>query len=115
MFSVGQKVWHHDGQRSGTVLECDGDRVFIAQDNGVELDFRGSDLTSTPPPSAKASEAMRERQEGGGQVSALRDAEPHPDCRRYHPEHSRVLGIVHAHAQAIAPCSNVDPRPAQRA
>ena len=27
MFSVGQKVWHRNGQRSGTVLECEGDRV----------------------------------------------------------------------------------------
>ena len=59
MFSVGQKVWHHDGQRSGTVLECDGDRVFIAQDNGVELDFRASDLTVTPPPSAKELRAAK--------------------------------------------------------
>ena len=49
MFSVGQRVWHRDGQRSGVVLECDGDQVFIAQDNGAELDFRASDLTATPP------------------------------------------------------------------
>ena len=55
MFSVGQRVWHRDGQRSGTVLECDGDQVFIAQDNGAELDFRASDLTATPPRGAKAS------------------------------------------------------------
>ena len=55
MFSVGQRVWHRDGQRNGTVLECDGDQVFIVQDNGVELDFRASDLTVTPPPSAEAS------------------------------------------------------------
>lgn len=49
MFSVGQRVWHRDGKRSGTVLECDGDRVYIEQDNGAELDFRASDLTATPP------------------------------------------------------------------
>ena len=59
MFSVGQRVWHRDGRRSGTVLECDGDRVFIAQDNGVEVDFRASDLTATPPAGAKASGAGR--------------------------------------------------------
>jgi len=49
MFSVGQRVWHRDGQRSGTVLECAGDRVYIEQDNGAELDFRASDLTATAP------------------------------------------------------------------
>jgi hypothetical protein len=48
MFSVGQRVWHRDGRRSGTVLECDGDRVYIEQDNGAELDFLASDLTATP-------------------------------------------------------------------
>lgn len=49
MFSAGQRVWHRDGKRSGTVLECDGDRVYIEQDNGAELDFRASELTATPP------------------------------------------------------------------
>jgi hypothetical protein len=49
MFSVGQRVWHRDGKRSGTVLECDDDHVYIEQDNGAELDFRASDLTATPP------------------------------------------------------------------
>ncbi len=92
MFSVGQRVWHHDGQRSGTVLECDGDRVFIAQDNGVELDFRASDLTVTPPPSAKAARSgayvMPSRILTAGDIT---------------PEHSRVLGIVPLRTlQAIA-------------
>ncbi|MBN8891870.1 MAG: hypothetical protein BGP12_11825 [Rhodospirillales bacterium 70-18] len=55
MFSVEQKVWHRNGQRSGTVLECDGDLVFIAQENGVEVEFQASDLTATPPADASAS------------------------------------------------------------
>ena len=29
MFSVGQRVWHRDGKRSGKVLECDGDRCLL--------------------------------------------------------------------------------------
>jgi hypothetical protein len=63
MFSVGQRVWHRDGKRGGTVLECDGDRVYIEQDNGAELDFRASELTATPPSgsvptAAKAGEAQ---------------------------------------------------------
>ncbi len=53
MFSVGQRVWHRDGQRSGTVLETAGDRIYIEQDNGAEADFRASDLTATPPESAR--------------------------------------------------------------
>ena len=71
MFTVGQKVWHRDGQRSGMVLECAGDRVFIAQDNGAELDFWSSDLTATPPPGVKACKS-----EGCSQVGGLRDAQP---------------------------------------
>jgi hypothetical protein len=55
MFRVGQRVWHRDSQRSGTVLECDGDRVFIVQANGVELDFLASDLTTTPPAGSNVS------------------------------------------------------------
>lgn len=53
MFSVGQRVWHRDGKRSGKVLECDGDRVFIAQDNGAELDFRMSDVSAAAPADVK--------------------------------------------------------------
>ena len=49
MFSVGQKVWQRDGTRSGKVLKIEGDRVYIEQDNGAELDFRASDLTATQP------------------------------------------------------------------
>ncbi len=49
MFTVGQKVWHRDGRRTGTVLECDGDRVYIEQANGAELDFPASDLSATEP------------------------------------------------------------------
>ena len=70
MFSVGQRVWHRDGKRSGKVLECDGDRVFIEQDNGAELDFRASELSATPPAGAKA------------QGAAPKDAGPRPTpCR----------------------------------
>ena len=54
MFSVGQMVWHRDGRRSGTVLECDGDRIYIAQDNGVELDFPARDLMAAPPAETRA-------------------------------------------------------------
>lgn len=46
MFSVGQTVTHKASKRSGTVLECDGDRVFIVQANGAEADFPAGELTA---------------------------------------------------------------------
>jgi len=103
MFLVGQKVWHHDGQRSGTVLECDGDRVFIAQDNGVELDFRASDLTVPPPPCAKASGAMlNDRRAAARSVPYVMPSRI-LTAGDITPEHSRVLGIVPLRTlQAIA-------------
>ncbi len=94
MFSVGQRVWHRDGQRSGTVLECDQDRVFIAQDNGVEVDFRASDLTATPPSGAKATGAKlntrREMVRSASYVVPSRVLKPDDIT----PEHVRVLNIV---------------------
>jgi hypothetical protein len=94
MFSVGQRVWHRDGQRSGTVLECDGDRVFIAQDNGAELDFRASDLTATPPPGAKASGAkLKDSREAAGSVAYVMPSRT-LTSGDITPEHVRVLGIV---------------------
>jgi hypothetical protein len=94
MFSAGQKVWHRNGQRSGTVLECDGDRVFIVQDNGAELDFRASDLTATPPGDVKGAGAtLRESREAARSMSHLapgRTLTP----RDITPEHERVLTVV---------------------
>jgi len=49
MFSVGQMVYHRTRNTSGKVLECDGDTVYLVQENGVEIEFRTGDLTSTPP------------------------------------------------------------------
>jgi hypothetical protein len=49
MFSVGQTVYHRTGKHTGTVLECDGDTVYLVQPNGVEIDFPTRDLTATPP------------------------------------------------------------------
>jgi hypothetical protein len=49
MFSVGQTVYHRTRNLTGKVLECEGDTVYLVQDNGVELDFPASVLTATPP------------------------------------------------------------------
>ena len=88
MFSVGQKVWHRNGQRSGTVLECDGDRVFIAQENGAELEFGTSELTATQP----AEKAPSFRPKAG----AVDYATPNRTLTAgdVTPEHVRVLGVV---------------------
>lgn len=100
MFSVGQRVWHRNGQRSGTVLECDGDRVFIAQDNGAEADFQASDLTATPPADAKPA--------GARWSQAARPAAHAVPSRTLTqaditPTHVKVLGVVPARTlQAVA-------------
>src|SRR5580704_11590200 len=99
MFSVGQRVWRRDGQRGGTVLECDGDRVFIAQDNGAEVDFRASDLTATPPAGAVASGASPSENRPAAYVMPNRTLV----AGDITPEHVRVLGIVPVRTvQAVA-------------
>ncbi len=103
MFPVGQRVWHRDGQRSGKVLECEGDRVFIEQDNGAELDFRVSELTTSPPAGTKmpgagpkdGSPAVRQ----AGYVMPNRTL----TAADITPEHARVLSIVPVRTvQAVA-------------
>jgi hypothetical protein len=84
------------------VLECDGDRVFIVQDNGAELDFRASDLTATPP-GAKASEAkLRNSREATRSVAYVMPSRT-LTSGDITPEHVRVLGIVPVRTlQAVA-------------
>ena len=93
MFSVGQRVWHRDGQRSGRVLESDGDRVYIEQDNGAELDFRARDLTATPP-EANVSEGKPKG--GSPAIGSMGYAHPTRNLTSAEitPEHARVLGKV---------------------
>jgi len=94
MFSVGQRVWHRNGQRSGTVLECDGDRVFIAQDNGAELDFRASDLTATPPADAKAFGAKLKDSRDAARSMTYVTPSRTLTSGDITPEHARVLATV---------------------
>jgi hypothetical protein len=111
MFSVGQGVWHRDGQRSGTVLECNGDQIFIAQDNGAELDFRASDLTATPPPDARASGAKRKDSSGATGSGAYVMPSRTLTAGDITPEHVRVLGIVPVRTlQAVAALFERRPR-----
>ena len=92
MFSAGQRVWSRNGKHSGTVLECDGDRVYIAQGNGAELDFRASDLTATAPSGETSSAAPRERGAPSLAPKVVPDRTLTP--RDITPEHVRVLGAV---------------------
>ena len=94
MFSVGQKVWHRNGRHSGTVLECDGDQVYIAQDNGAELEFRASDLTATPTAGAKVSGAKLAETKAAAGSLAYEVQGRILTSRDITPEHLRVLGIV---------------------
>lgn len=103
MFSVGQRVWHRDGKRSGKVLECDGGRVFIEQANGAELDFPVSELTATPPAAGQGSPTRskdgRSTPTQAGYVMPNRNLV----AADITPEHTRVLGIVPTRTvQAVA-------------
>jgi hypothetical protein len=90
MFTVGQKVWHRDGKRSGKVLEVEGDLVFIEQDNGAELDCRARDLTATPP---VATRPMAAAPRGPGTQDYV---QPHRTliAADITAEHTRVLGLI---------------------
>ena len=92
MFSPGQKVWSRNGKHSGTVLECEADRVYITQDNGAELDFHAGDLSAAPPSGLTPAAAARERA-APNPVPALAQHRT-LTARDITPEHVRVLGIV---------------------
>jgi hypothetical protein len=93
MFSVGQRVWSRDGKRSGKVLECDGERVYIEQDNGAELDFSARDLTAVQPHDA-AAPRMKD-----ASAAALRRL----TARDITPDHVRVLNVIPVRTlQAVA-------------
>lgn len=94
MFRVGQRVWHRDGKRGGKVVEVDGERVYIEQDNGAELDFGASELTATQPAARPAAAAPGE----AAAVPARRLT-----AADITPEHVRVLGLVPSRTvQAVA-------------
>ena len=95
MFLQGQRVWHRTGKYSGTVLECEGDRVYIAQETGAELDFRAADLTATPPEAAKTpANRPKHGNEGSGPGSAYMVANRTLTPADITPEHERVLGCI---------------------
>jgi hypothetical protein len=103
MFSVGQRVWHRDGRRTGKVLECEGDRVYIEQDNGAELDLRASDLTATPPASSKTANAKLKASGPVAQPASYAMPNRTLIAADITSEHVRVLSIVPVRTlQAIA-------------
>jgi hypothetical protein len=82
MFPVGQMVYHRTGKYSGKVVECEGDRVYLVQANGVEMDFRNDELTATSPagktPTAPTADNL-------SRVLTMKDITP---------EHHKVLAII---------------------
>jgi len=107
MFSVGQRVWLRGKQDSGVVVECDGDRVYLEQDNGVELDFRTSDLTAEPPNTPGAKPEPAGPKPRANLTAANPAARPLPNRRLtprdITPEHLRVLAAIPVRTlQAIA-------------
>ena len=111
MFSVGQKVWHRNGLRSGTVLESDGDRVYIAQDNGAELDFKASDLTATPPAGAHSFAVNPKENTAAAKPADYVVPRRVLTIGDITPEHARVLDIVPLRTvQAVAALYERRPR-----
>lgn len=102
MFSVGQRVWHRDGKRSGRVLESDAGRVYIEQDNGAELDFPEAELTATPPSTGQ--EAPARPGDGPAQRQSANALAPRIlIAADITPEHSQVLGLIPVRTlQAVA-------------
>ena len=99
MFKPGQKLWHIDGKRSGTVLECVGGRVYIEQENGAELDFPAADLTATPPAAGATKLTDSRGMPASGQALPARPLTP----RDITPDHLRVLAVIPVRTlQAIA-------------
>jgi hypothetical protein len=82
MFSTGQTVYHRTRKQRGTVLEVDGDTVYLRQANGVELDFPTHELTATPPPQSTP-EAVAAA--SLSRVLTMKDIAP---------EHQKVLAII---------------------
>lgn len=58
MFQNGQVVYHQGGKFSGKVVDQDGDRIYLKQSNGVEVDFLESELSVEPPVMAHSSVAL---------------------------------------------------------
>jgi hypothetical protein len=82
MFRPGQTVYQKTGKLSGKVLEVDGDTVYLLQPNGVEIELRLAELTTTPPPT-KTPEA----ETAARLTRVLTDAD-------IAPEHKKVLETV---------------------
>jgi len=102
MFSVGQRVWHRGGPRSGTVLECDVDQVFIEQDNGADLEYPASELIATPPAAEKVSAELKTIAQAGSSA-AYRLPSHFLKYGDITADHMRVLGMVPVHMlQAVA-------------
>ncbi len=75
-------VYHKTGTHSGTVLECDGDTVYLVQANGVEVEFRRDELTARPVQEKSVAEAVAAPL---SRTLTLRDITP---------DHQRVLSII---------------------
>jgi hypothetical protein len=82
MFSPGQTVYHRTRKLSGKVQECDGNTVYLVQDNGVEIEFPASELTATPPAGKTALAAASSIPT---RVLTIADITP---------EHRKVLSII---------------------
>ena len=60
MFKVGDKVRHVAANVVGTVVEIDGETVYLEQDNGAEVDFAAASLVLEDAYQAKHDTSVRD-------------------------------------------------------
>lgn len=83
-FSIGQRVWRRGGQTGGIIVACEDGRVYIEQDNGVEVDYAEADVTAQPPDAARPASRPAEA------AAPVRVLTP----RDITPAHTKVLAII---------------------
>lgn len=104
IFRPGQTVYHRTRPISGKVAECDGDTVYLVQDNGTEVEFSSRDLTSEPPAMQQPAVAVIRASGRYAEATPSAAAAAAVTARRVlarvltdldiTPEHSRVLSII---------------------
>jgi hypothetical protein len=57
IFEIGQRVRHKTRGLKGSVLEIDGETVYLEASNGVEMQFAAADLENDAPAPAAAAAA----------------------------------------------------------
>jgi hypothetical protein len=77
-----------------TVAHRDGDRVYVEQDNGAQLDFRASDLTAELPAGEDASGPKLKDRLTAAKSAARATPSRILTAHNITPQHVRVLAAI---------------------